>query len=169
MDNPFQLNPDESILYRSRPSHQWYMVAWRIGLGLLEAILFIFLSFISFTNIGKALLGTFLPLSIADGLSRLVFQGIVPVLIVVWFAEDIARIFTSEFILTNQRIWTKGSPYAWDRGHTIPLAEIKSMSARRDAIFIRLTSFKKIQVHTFPNGRQIVEAYLKNLEKSGTP
>jgi len=77
-------------------------------------------------------------LSLADGFSLVLFQGIVPILITAWFAEDTARIFTSELILTSQRIWTKGSPYAWSSAQEIPLTNIKSISARRDAIFIHL-------------------------------
>ena len=166
MANPFQLNPDESILYRSRPSHQWYMLAWRIGIGILEVFIFILLSLISFTNIGKTILATFLPLSLADGLSRVLFQGIVPILITAWFAEDTARIFTSELILTSQRIWSKGSPYAWSSAQEIPLINIKSISARRDAIFIHLKNTKKVEVLVFPNGKQIVDAFTQFMQKT---
>jgi len=166
MANPFQLNPGESILYRSRPSQQWYMLAWRIGIGIIEVFIFIILSLISFTGIGKTILVTFLPLGLADGLSRVIFQGIVPILITAWFAEDTARIFTSELILTSQRIWTKGSPYAWSSAQEIPLTNIKSLSARRDAIFIHLKNTKKVEVLVFPNGKQIVDAYTQFTEKT---
>jgi hypothetical protein len=166
MANPFQLNPDESILCRSRPSHQWYMLAWRIGVGILEVFIFILLSFISFTNIGKTILAAVLPLSLADGLSRVIFQGIVPILITAWFAEDTVRIFTSELILTSQRIWAKGSPYAWTSGRETPLTDIKSISARRDAVFIHLKNTKKVKALVFPNGKQIVEAYQQLTQKT---
>ena len=167
MVTPFQLNPDETILVCSRPSRQWYMLAWRIGAGILEVVIFLLLSFISLTNIARVLLGIMLPATLADGLSRVIFQGIVPILIAAWFAEDTARIFTSELILTSQRIWTRGSPYAWTSGTEIPLAEIKSMSARRDAVFLHLKSTPKVQVHAFPNGKQIVQAYTQFMEKTG--
>jgi len=88
MANPFQLNPNESILFRSRPSRQWYMLAWRMVVGILEVVIFILLSFISFTNIANAVMVSMLPLNLADGLSRVIFQGIVPILITAWFAED---------------------------------------------------------------------------------
>ena len=166
MTNSFQSNPEEAVLLRSGPSHQWYILALRIGVGILEVIIFIFLSFISLTNIGKTVLATFLPLSLADGLSRVLFQGIVPILITAWFTEDTARIFTSELILTSQRIWTKGSPYAWSSGQEIPLINIKSISARRDAIFIHLKNTKKVEVLVFPNGKQIVDAYTQFTEKT---
>jgi hypothetical protein len=142
------------------------MLAWRIGIGILEVFIFILLSLISFTGIGKTILATFLPLSLADGLSRVIFQGIVPILITAWFAEDTARIFTSELILTSQRIWTKGSPYAWSSAREIPLTNIKSISARRDAIFIHLKNTKKVEVLVFPNGKQIVDAYTQFTEKT---
>ena len=167
MANPFQLNPEESILYRSQPSRQWYVLAWRIGGGILEVFIFMLLSLISFTSIAKTGLATFLPLALAEGLSRVIFQGIVPLLIIAWFAEDTARIYTSEFILTSQRLWTKGSPYAWTSGQEILLADIHSMSTRRDAVFIRLKTTKKVQVMVFPNGRQIVESYTQFTQKTG--
>jgi hypothetical protein len=167
MNNPFSLNPDESILFRSRPARQWYMLAWRIGVGILEVVVFLLLTYISFTNIGKALLGTFLSINLADGLSRVIFQGIVPILIIAWFAEDTARIFTSELILTSQRLWTKGSPYAWTSAREIPLADIKSISTRRDAVFMHLNNSKKVHVLMFPNSKEIVQAYKQFMEKSG--
>jgi len=40
------------------------------------------------------------------------------------------------------------------------------MSARRDAIFIHLKSTPKVQVHAFPNGKQIVQAYEQFTEKN---
>lgn len=113
MANPFHLNPNESILFRSQPSRQWYKLGGRIGVEILEVVIFIFLSFITLTGVGKFILATFLPTGLADGLSQVIFQGIVPILIIAWFAEDTARIFTGELILTSQRIWTRGSPYAW--------------------------------------------------------
>ena len=168
MNNPFQPNPDEAILVRSRPARQWYMLAWRIGFGIIEVFVFMLLSFITFTNIAKALLGTFLPLSLAELLSRVLFQGIVPILITAWFAEDTARIFTSELVLTSQRMWTKGSPYAWTSGRDIPLSDIKSLSARRDAVFMHLNSTKKVEVLVFPDGKQIVKAYEQFKQKTGS-
>jgi hypothetical protein len=168
MDNPFQLNPDESILFRSRPSHEWFSLVGRIGIGILEIIIFVFLSFISFTNLGRTVLATFLPASFSEWLSRAIFQVILPILITAWFAEDTARIFTSELILTSQRIWTKGSPHAWSSGKETPLTNIQSISARRDGVFIRLKNTKKVQALIFPNGKQIVEAYTNFIEKTGS-
>lgn len=167
MANPFQLNPNKSILFRSQPSRQWYALAGRIGIEILEVGIFILLSFISLTSVGKVLLTSFLPSGLADGLSRVIFEGVVPILIVAWFAEDTARIFTSELILTSQRIWTKGSPYAWTSENETPLAEIQSLAARRDAVFMRLKSTRKVQVLMFPHGKQIVEAYTQFIQKSG--
>ena len=167
MDNPFQLEPDESILFRSRPSHEWYKLAGRIGIGILEIIIFMLLSFISFTNLGRTVLATFLPASFSEWLSRAIFQVIVPILITAWFAEDTARIFTSEFILTSQRIWTKGCPYAWSSGKETPLTNIQSISTRRDGVFIRLKNTRKVQTLMFPNGKQFVEAYKHFTGKTG--
>jgi hypothetical protein len=167
MANPLQLNPNESILYRSQPSRQWFMLAGRIGLEILEVAIFIFLSFILLTGVGNFILARFLPSGLADGLSRVIFEGIVPILIIAWFAEDTARIFTSELVLTSQRIWTRGSPYAWTSVRETPLTDIQSMVTRREAVFVRLKSNRKVQVLLFPHGKQIVEAYQQFIQKTG--
>ena len=159
MDNPFQPDPDEAILYRSSPYRKWYDLAWTIGLGVFEVAIFILFSFTALTSLTNALFVTFLPLGLAGVLSRIIFQGIMPLLVITWFAEDTARIFTSELILTNQRVWTKGFPYAWNPGREIPLGDIKSMSSRRGALFIYLKSSRRPQVHVLPNGKEIVKAF----------
>ena len=168
MDNPFPLNPDESILFRSRPSHDWFSLVGRIGIGILEVIIFMLLSFISFTNLGRTVLATFLPGDYSEWLSRAIFQVILPILIIAWFAEDTARIFNSEFILTSQRIWIKGSPYAWSSGKETPLSSIQSISTRRDGVLIRLKNTKKVQTLMFPNGKKIVEVYNHFIGQTGT-
>jgi hypothetical protein len=75
-----------------------------------------------------------------------------------WVVEDVACVVIGEFILTNQRIWVRGSPYAWSQSAT-PLDEIASLTWRRDAIFIRHKSSRKIQVHMFSEGKLFVKAY----------
>ena len=159
MITKFQLHPDESILYRSQPSHKWYALAWKIGIGVFEVVAFIFFSFIAFTSLTKALFATFLPTDMADLFSRFIFQVIAPLLVIAWFAEDTARIFSSELILTEQRVWTKGYPYAWTPERETPLSDVKSMSFRRDALFIHLKSNRKTQVHVLPDGKEIVKTF----------
>ena len=166
MANPFRSNPDESILFRSQSSRQWYALAGRIGIEILEVVIFIFLSFVTLTSVGEFILGSFLPAGLALGLSRVIFEGVAPLLIIAWFAEDTARIFTSELILTSQRIWTRGSPYAWTPERETPLTDIQSLAARREAVFMRLKNSKKVQVLMFPHGKQIVEAYTQFREKT---
>jgi hypothetical protein len=102
-----------------------------------------------------SLLATFLPENAAIIISRVIFQAIAPLLVIAWFTEDTARIFSSELILTDQRIWTKGSPYAWSQTHETPLSDVKSMASRRDALFIHLRSIRKVQVFVLPDGKQI--------------
>jgi alpha-glucosidase (family GH31 glycosyl hydrolase) len=73
-------------------------------------------------------------------------------------AEDIASTYLGEFILTDQRVWVRGSPYAWNQSDTM-LEDIASMTWRRDAIFMRTKSIRGLQVHMFPEGKQIVKTY----------
>jgi hypothetical protein len=159
MSTSFQLIPDESILYRSSPARMWYSLVWRIGLELIEVVIFMLFSFTALTGIASSLLASFIPADVAELLSRLIFQGIAPILVTVWFAEDTARIFTSELILTDQRLWTKGYPYAWTKERETSINDIKSMSSRRDALFIHLRSTRKTQVHVLTDSKQIVKAF----------
>jgi hypothetical protein len=159
MSPAFQLNPDETILYRSEPVRTWYSLAWRIGLELFEIVILLLFSWTALTNLSTGILGSFLPAGVADVISRIIFQGVGSLLLIAWIAEDTARIFTSELILTNQRIWTKGSPFAWTPARETLLNDIKDMSARRDALFIHLKSTRKTQVHMLADGKQIAKAY----------
>jgi hypothetical protein len=161
MTNPIQLNPGETILYQSKTSRKWYELTWRILVGVFEVAIFILFSFTALTSLTNGLLETFLPATLANALSRIIFQGIVPVLVTAWFIEDTARIFTGELILTSQRVWTKGFPFAWTAERETPLSDIRSMSARREALFIHLKSTKKTQVHALPDGKQIVKAFVQ--------
>jgi hypothetical protein len=155
----FQQHPDEAILYRSEPSRKWYVVAWKVGLGILEAFVFILLSTTTFFGLAKALLETFLPVALADGFSRVIFQGIAPLVVIAWVTEDTAGFFTRKLILTSQRIWTKGIPYAWSTDRDIPLSDIKSITPRRDALFLHRRSTHKTQVLMFPDSKLIAEAF----------
>jgi hypothetical protein len=161
MTNSFQLNPDEDILYRSSRPQKWYDLAWKIGLEFIEVAIFILFSFTTFAFFTRAFLVLFLNPQAADVLSRTIFQAMVPLVVIAWLVEDTARIFTSELILTDQRVWTTGYPYAWTKERETPLNDIKSMSARRGALFIRLKSTRKTQVHVLLDSKQIVTAFTK--------
>lgn len=155
----FKQNPDEAILYQSQPITKWYQLVWKIVVSIFEVAIFILFSVTAFTSLFRALLGTFLPQNIADVTSRILFQAIAPVFLTVWFAEDTASTFIHRVVLTTKRIWIKGSPYSWTPGHAIPLDAIKSMYARRGALFIRLHETKKLQVHSISDGDLVVQAF----------
>jgi hypothetical protein len=166
-DPLFQLNPGESILFRSQPSRKWYALVWKIGVGFFEVIVFIFFSFTAFTSITANLLARLLSPDIAVTLSQILFQGILPILVTAWFVEDTARIFTSEFVLTNQRIWTKGSPYAWISARETLLSDVKSITSRSEAVFIHLKSTKKVQVDMVPDGKLVIKAFEQLKKEEG--
>jgi hypothetical protein len=167
MSGPFQLDLGESILYHSGSSRKWYDFAWRIGAEVFEVAIFMLFSFIALTSLTAAILATFLSTNLADVLSRIIFQGVVPLMIIAWFVEDTARIFTTELILTNHRLWTRGSPFAWSPGRDTLLSDVRSMSSRHDALFIHLRSSKKTQVHILTDGKEIVQVFSLFTEKTG--
>jgi hypothetical protein len=167
MSGTFRLEPGESILYHSSLPRKWYDLAWRIGLEVFEVAISILFSITALTNLAGTILATFLSTDLAYLLGRILFQGMAPLLIVIWFAEDTARIFTSELILTNQRLWTSGSPFAWSRGQDTPLSDVRFMSSRSDTLFIYMRSTKKTRVQALMDGKEIVKAFTQFTGKTG--
>ncbi|HEX7541104.1 MAG TPA: hypothetical protein VF352_03155 [Anaerolineales bacterium] len=106
---------------------------------------------------------TFIIFALLAGPTEAAFISFLPA----WVAEDVACTFISGFILTDQRIWIRGSPYAWSQSAT-PLEDIASLTYRRDAIFIRQKSTRKIQVHMFSDGKLFVKACEQFAGKSKT-
>ncbi len=159
METKFALKPEEAILYRSLPVRKWVDVALRIGLGIIEVVAFGLVSFTALTSLATGLLGKMLPADVANLIGRILFQAIAPLLVIGWLVEDTARIFSSELILTTQRIWTRGHPFAWTREREIPLNDIKSMTFRRDSLFIHLRSTRKTPVYGLADGKQIIKAF----------
>lgn len=99
-----------------------------------------------------------LPVWAAHLLANLLYFGLLPLAALAWLAENMASVLIGEFILTNQRIWIRGSPYAWSQGET-QLDDIASLTWRRDAVFIRQKSTRNLQVHMFSDGKLFVKAY----------
>jgi hypothetical protein len=156
--SPFQLQIGETILYQTRPQRSWYTLAWRVlsnllGMALLIALLFVFLSVPT-----AALLGKVLSSSLAAIVSQTLFLGLLPLLALVWVVEEAISAFTGALVLTDRRMWVSGSPYAWSQGET-PLEDVASVTYRRDGIFVRQKSTRKVQVHMFPEGKLVVKAY----------
>jgi len=156
----FEARSGETVLCQTRPNRKWYAVAWKIVSGLVGISLLTFVGFILFFEPVRGLLAGILPAEAAAVSAQLLCLGIVPVLISAWAAEDVARTYTGEFILTDQRLWVRGSPYAWSQSE-IPLEDIASMIYRREAVFLRQKSSRKLQVHMFSGAKAFVKAYEK--------
>jgi hypothetical protein len=164
----FQLQPGESILYRTTPSRKWYVIVWKIGIGITGIILFSFLIFALLADPTQGAIKSFLPAWAASLLVNFLYLVLVPLIATAWVANEVACIFIGEFILTDQRIWVRGSPYAWSQSST-PLDDISSLTWRRDAVFIKQKSTRKFQVHMFSEGKLFVKAYEQYSGKPGTP
>jgi len=155
---PFQLQAGEAILYQTRPHRTWFLLGWKILSNLLGMALLIGLLYILLSGPSAALLGKILPAGTANLLSQILFLGILPLLGLAWVIEDTISTCTSKFVLTDRRMWVKGSPYAWSQGET-PLDDVASVTFRREGIFVHQKSTRKVQVHMFPEGKLIVKAY----------
>ncbi|MDP2993919.1 MAG: hypothetical protein Q8N46_02225 [Anaerolineales bacterium] len=164
----FQPQPGESILYRTTPNRKWYVIAWKIGSSVVGITILTFIIFTLLKGPTEAAFISFLPAWAASLLIKSLYLGLFPLAAAAWVAEDVACTFIGEFILTDQRIWVRGSPYAWSQSVT-PLEDIVSLTWRRDAIFIKQKSNRKIQVHMISDGKLFVKAYEQFAGKSKTP
>jgi len=163
----FQPQPGESILYRTNHNRKWYVIAWKIGSGVVGITILTFIIVGLLAGPTESAFISFLPTWIANLLTKFLYLGLVPLAATAWVAEDVACTFIGEFILTDQHIWVRGSPYAWSQSAT-PLDDIVSLTWRRDAIFLRQKSTRKIQVHMFAEGKLFVKAYEQIVGKSKT-
>jgi hypothetical protein len=164
----FQPHPGESILYQTTPNRKWYVIAWKISTGVVGITILTFLIKTLFAGPTADVFSSFLPAWATSLLTNSLYLGLFPLAEAVWVAEDVACTFIGEFILTDQRIWVRGSPYAWSQS-TIPLEDIDSLTWRREAIFIRQKSKRKIQVHMFSDGKLFIKAYQQFIGKPKTP
>ena len=153
----------QTILYHAMPNRKWYVSAWKIISGVVIVVILTLIVNSLLASLTDSALNSFLPAQFAGLLTKLLYLGIIPLGAASWVIEDIASTYFGEFILTDQRIWIRGSPYAWSQSD-IPLEDISSLTWRRDAVFIRQKSTRKIQVLIFPEGKLFVQAY-KNYRK----
>jgi hypothetical protein len=160
----FQPLPGESILYHTTPNRKWYVIAWKIGSGVMGIIILTFIVFSIFAGSTQRAFSSFLPLWATSLLTNSLYLALFPLLMTAWVVEDVTGTFIGDLILTNQRIWVVGSPYAWNQKE-IPLEDVASLTWRRDALFLKLKSSRKIQVHMFPDGKHLVQVYEQTLGK----
>jgi len=155
---PFKIHPGEAILYHITSNNKWYIIAWKIGSGIAGIALLAYIIYFLLGDPTQNAAASFLSAWLASALTKILYLGLVPLAGLAWMVEDIASTYLGEFILTDQRIWVRGSPYAWDQSDT-PLEDIASVTWRRDAIFIRKKSRRGLQVHLFPEGKQVVKTF----------
>ncbi len=162
----FQPRLGENILFHSQHNRKWYAIAWKIITGVLGIGMLTFIIVALFEGVGEDILANFLPEAIAKPISYSMCIGVLPLLITLWYVDEVARLFTGEYILTDQRIWIKGSPYSWSR-FEVPLDDIESMTFRRDSIFLRQKSNRKMHIHMIADGKHFFKTYQQvNLQKT---
>ncbi len=154
----FQPLPGENILYRTAPHRKWYVIAWKIGSGLVGIAFLTGIIYTLLAGTTERILISFLSAWTASLLTQSIYLGLFPLAGVAWVAEDVACTLIGEFILTNQRFWVHGSPRPWSQSAT-PLENIVSLKCHRDAISLRQKTTKKIQVHMLSDGELLVKAY----------
>jgi len=154
----FELQPGERLLYQTHPNRKWYALTWRLVVGVLEIGLVSFIVGALLLQPVDGLLVRFLPAGLAGGVADVLFYALVPLLMALWVAEDFATLITSEFVLTDRRVWMKGTPYSWNE-EQVPIEEVSSMTSRRDAVFVRTKTERKLFVLMISDGKQFVKAY----------
>jgi hypothetical protein len=155
----------ENILFRATPNRKWYIYVWKIIGGIVSIIILTAIIYSLLAGQTEKALNSFLNANVAHALINFLCLGLLPLIALTWVADDIASTAIGEFILTDQRIWVRGSPYSWSQVDT-PLEDIASLTWRRDAIFLRQKSTHKVQVHMFSDGKLFVDAYEQFLKKS---
>jgi hypothetical protein len=164
----FVSQPGETILFRTTPNTKWYVYVWKIISGIVGIIILTFIINSLLSGPTEIALISFLPPWAAHAVSTILYLGLFPLAALAWVVEDIAGTIIGEFILTDQRIWVRGSPYAWNRSDT-HLDDIASLNWRRDAMFLQKKSTRRIQVHMFSEGKLFVKAYDQFVGKSKKP
>jgi hypothetical protein len=154
----FELQTGEKVLYQTHPNRKWYALAWKILVGVLEIGLISFVAAALLQEPATGFFTRFLPAPVATLVAQILFLGLVPLLILLWVTEDFASALTGDYVLTDRRIWIKGSPYAWSLGE-IPLEDIGKMTSRRDAVFVHTRSDRKLHVLMISDCKLFVEAY----------
>lgn len=153
----------EKVIAELRPNRKWYIIVWRGFIGLVNITV---ITFLAYTFLATPLLNFFngfLAESLSNILTSIIIFGLLPMVITAWVTDDLAKLFIGLFVLTDQRFWIRGSPSSWNHSE-IAIEDISSMAYRRDAIFLRQKSNRKIHVHMVSDGQVIVEAY-RNLIK----
>ena len=161
----FEISAGEKVLYETIERRPWYVTAWKIAGDSITVVMLTVISWFLFSEWLTELLQNILSLTSASILTKFICLGLVPLLVTAWATEDVARTFTGKFVLTDQRLWVRGSPYAWNVTET-PLHDIDSLTFRRDALFIRLKSSRKLLVHMLPDGKLVAKVYKDSLGKT---
>jgi hypothetical protein len=163
----FMLRPAEEILFRTTPNRKWYIYAWKIISGIAGITVLTFIIFSLLAAPTEKAASSILPVETARAIVNILYLGLLPLAALAWVVEDSFSAYNGEFVLTDQRIWMHGSPYYWSQTET-PLSDVASLTWRRDALFLRQRSTRKIQVHMFSEGKLLVKAYKQFMGKTKT-
>jgi hypothetical protein len=161
----FSAQPGENILYRTIPNRKWYVISWKIISGGIGATILTLILNSLLAGITSSALSRIIDLMFSRLLTNFLFLGVIPLFAAAWVIEDLVSTFIGDFVLTDQRIWIRGSPYAWSLIIT-PLEDVSSLAWHRDAVFIRQRSTHKIQVHMFSEGKLFAKTYQDFIQRS---
>lgn len=164
----FEVRSGEILLFRTVPNRKWYIITWKIVSGGVGVATLTFIAFLMFAGSTESVFISILPVWLANVLTKFLYLRLIPLATTAWVIEDMACTYIGEFILTDQRIWIRGSPHSWSQSVT-PLEDIFSLTWRRDAIFIKQKSTHKIQVHMFSDGKLFAGAYQQFIDKVKMP
>lgn len=71
----FQPQPGESILYRNIPNRKWYLIAWKIGSGIVGITILTFIIFSMLAGPTEAAFISFLPAWTASLLTKFLLRN----------------------------------------------------------------------------------------------
>jgi len=153
-----QLQGDEQIICQTYPPRAWYKVV-----GITVGMLFICIMFLDvYIFAGTQALeffGIFFPTGTAALLTQFLFLGIIPLILLFIWVNRIVQMFTTEAVLTNQRILIKGYPRFWSR-QEVKLDDVTEVTGRQGWVIITSKSQKGVRRTAFrSNVKEFIAAY----------
>lgn len=153
-----QLQGDEQIICKTHPPRVWHN-----AVGITVVMLFICSVFLDvYIFVGTQAFEFFsilFPREIADLLTQFLFLGVIPLILLFIWVNHIVQMFTTEAVLTNQRILIRGYPRFWSR-QEIKLNDVAEVTGRQGWVIITSKSQKGITRMAFrSNVKEFIAAY----------
>ncbi len=101
----FEIHPSETILFQATPSKKWYSIIWKIFSGVAIVIILTFVLYSLLAGLTGRVLNSFLPTLYSGFITKGLFLGVIPLVIIAWAIEDVVCSVIGELILNLTRFF----------------------------------------------------------------